>query len=74
MTSTEGIKRGSINEDPVISAIEQNDYVYKTYPCGIFSVKHNDFLACSPDGLVLIDFKCICTAYSNSSYEHVYID
>lgn len=72
--STEQMKRGSINEDAVVRAIEEKNYVYRVYPCGMFSMKRNDFLACSPDGLVLIDLKSICTTFSNSTRAHVKID
>lgn len=55
MRSTEAMKRGSVNEDAVLSALQHKPYVHNVFSFGMCSMRNQDYLACSSDGVALID-------------------
>ncbi|CDF37457.1 unnamed protein product [Chondrus crispus] len=53
--STEAMKRGSMNERGVFAALSSKPFVQAVYECGMLSRADADWMACSPDGIALID-------------------
>ena len=47
--------RRTANESAVIASLASRDFVQCLYECGMLSRKGEDWLACSPDGVALID-------------------
>lgn len=53
--STEAMMRGSVNEEAVLAAPLRSDFIVAIFSCGMFAVTTESFMACSPDGVALID-------------------
>lgn len=53
--SNEAIKRGSMNERAIFAALSFKPFVQAVYECGMLSRADADWMACSPDGIALID-------------------
>ena len=53
--STEGMMRGTVTENAAMNAIRSKPFVRAIFPCGMFGDKQYPWLACSPDGVALID-------------------
>ena len=49
------MKRGTVNESSVLSALRGKRFVKAVFECGMLSNKDMDWWACSPDGISLID-------------------
>lgn len=57
-------KRGSINEDPVFSALSPIEFVFAIYECGMFQMNGHPYLAFSPDAVALLDLKAIMLPFA----------
>lgn len=55
--STEAMMRGTANEGAVFAALSAKSFVVAIYECGMLVKTEADWLACSPDGVALIDTK-----------------
>lgn len=55
--STEAMKRGSVNEYAVISALSQKEYIVDVFECGMSEMCDDNYLACPPDGIAVIDLR-----------------
>lgn len=53
--STEAMKRGTVTEDAVVEALKTMDGILTVFPCGMLATLGEDYMACSPDGIALID-------------------
>lgn len=53
--SIEAMKRGSCNEDSVHKALVEMDFVERIYDIGLMALKYNAGLACSANGIALLD-------------------
>lgn len=53
--STEPMMRGSANEGAVIAALSKKPFVRAIYECGMFARADDEWVACSPDALALVD-------------------
>lgn len=47
--------RGTANEEAVITALAQKPLIIAVFQCGMLSKKDVPWLACSPDGVALLD-------------------
>ena len=47
--------RGTANEGAVFAALSAKPFVVAVYECGMLAKTGADWLACSPDGVALID-------------------
>ena len=53
--STEDMMLGTVTEKAAMNAIRSKPFVRAIFPCGMFGDKQYPWLACSPDGVALID-------------------
>ena len=53
--STEPMMRGTANEAALFPALSRRPFVKALYECGMLGMRGSDWLACSPDGVALID-------------------
>lgn len=53
--STEAMMRGTATESAALASIRKKDFVKGVLPCGMFGDNDQPWLACSPDGVALID-------------------
>lgn len=57
--STEPMMRGTANEGAVMSSLNGRDFVKCIYECGMLGKKNETWLACSPDGIAIIDLSLL---------------
>ncbi|PXF43106.1 hypothetical protein BWQ96_07140 [Gracilariopsis chorda] len=53
--STEPMMRGTANEPAVVASLKLKAFVQAFYSCGMLSMKAKPWLACSPDGIAIIE-------------------
>ena len=53
--STEAMMRGTANESAVFAAVSRKPFVKVMFECGMLAMKSTEWMACSPDGVGLID-------------------
>jgi YqaJ-like viral recombinase domain len=63
--STEAMMRGSRNEPSVMNALERKDFVKCLFEVGMIAKKGKSWMACSPDGIAVIDLNKIPEFNSN---------
>ena len=55
--STEEMMRGTANESAALAALSAKPFVKAVFECGMLAKSNASWLACSPDGIALIDTK-----------------
>ena len=67
--STQPMKRGSANENTVLAAIISMCFVRYVFEVGMLCLKDVPYLACSPDGVIILDTEVAERLYPFSSIE-----
>ena len=62
--------RGTANEAAVFAALSNKPFVKALYKCGMLAKKEVDWLACSPDGVALIDVSSLNFGTDSGEIEH----
>ena len=74
------MKRGSVNEDAVLRALKQKDYIIDLFPVGLIARKKYPWLASSPDAVCGLDMNliggefredCECTCVVEIKNQHL---
>ena len=65
--STEPMMRGRANEGAVLASLSRRPFVKSIYECGMLAKADAEWLACSPDGVALIDVEDLCFDSGSSS-------
>lgn len=53
--SSEAMKRGTANEGAVMNTLARKEFIIGLYEVGMLSNKHCNWIACSPDGIAILD-------------------
>lgn len=61
--STEYMKRGSLNEDPVLNALSSRTFIIDCFECGMLALKDEQWIACSPDAIALLNPADLSSAF-----------
>ena len=67
--STEAMMRGTANEVAVFAALASKPFVRAIYECGMLGQKFDSWLACSPDGVALLDVSLLSFDLDSSGDE-----
>lgn len=71
--STETMLCGTANEDAGIAVVSRKPFVINVFQCGMLARKEMDWVACSPDGVALIQKNKLSFSSSNAASDGLVI-